>query len=1284
MKVTKTAALGRAEGRAPGFPENGNATIGDDTIDSRSSRSLFGTVIATAFAFLLFVPTPATAKCDPLDGVVAFAEECDDGNLEDNDACKSDCTWNTCGDGLACTDNTSSGSACGQHGPTILEECDKAGEHGTCDGDCTLVACGDGYPNVTAGEECDDGDVKPGDGCEADCRWGRDARLRALDALKAASLVEVEAWLEDGIPTSVSMKIPLGEAAADPVAGALGFLYEYRDLYGIDDPEKDLFLDRVVLDADLRSVTFGQKVDGVRFDGGEIVVMISPDGDAVGTHGRWHLGLPPVAEAPGLTGKEAEAEAMKDTSFFVAVTGVAGDTRLEYFDPGFPHADSATPRLSWRVVLAGERKEGGGTLADFHVDAFTGEVLGVLDHERAAKDYDLNTANGATSEYCFDYFFDDESVQWFTESGATRDYPGRFPGGDADGDAMWRLTEASYNWWLRSFNWRGWDGSDEQIEAYVHYGGTGNAFANDSCMKFNNGMVTPDIFAHEYAHGVDKDTADLRYRFESGAISEAVADFFGTAVTGYPNWFIGEGSVASGCGAPAGAIRDMSNPPACGRPDPDHYSNFFATAESNDNGGVHTNSGILNKAFFLMSDGGTHRGITIPGDFGRRRTEFYLFKALRQRLSSSANMIDLRNEFLNGMRGVGEPRPPAVHFTTRELCGVINAFGSVGLGVGDIDSDCDGTRDTAETDDDNDGIPDARDNCPSTPSMNQSDVDGDGAGDLCDPDNDNDMVCDVGGNVLAGAPGAAGGCTIGPRGRDNCPRVPNQRQADFDNDGVGDFCEDSDGDGRFDAADNCPGLATNVVSDLDGDGLGDLCDPDSDNDGVCNSGGPLPARTPGAVLGCAPGPFQMDSCPNRFNSGADQNDVDGDFLLCEDFLPPNHRNYGCGNICDTCPDGYNPSQRDSDDDGFGDDCDNDRDGDFVANVFDNCPDFRNPSQADFDGDGQGFGCDPDDWAALVDSRGTFFAGSLQFASLTSPIETVMPSCIAPDCAPWLAPDQERRLVFELPAAMRVRIIDENGDVVAKADADFDPVLRFTPDPEWRYVAPKIPALARATGRGAEVEPFEGKTYRLQIFPAEKTVAGLPYPFGLGSVQAARCAREPVESCEVSLEPGKSPLAVKGGKGNRKITWKILEASGATLADFGDPASGGSYALCFYEEDSFSPNLSAELLIPGGGTCGKGEPCWSSIRVGKKGAAWRYTDAAGSHDGVRSILFKSGADGASSLTLKAVGPDVPVPVLPAMVPLRVQLQSSEGSCWQATYLPGSVSVNDETTLAAQGS
>ena len=131
-----------------------------------------------------------------------------------------------------------------------------------------------------------------------------------------------------------------------------------------------------------------------------------------------------------------------------------------------------------------------------------------------------------------------------------------------------------------------------------------------------------DVVAHEWGHAVSNAAVSgaLTYERESGALSEAYSDWLGVAVEqsverGAPDWLLGEDAANE-------AGRSLQEPKTF--EDPDTYRGEFWETTSddpsvecdpfcNDNCGVHTNSGVGNKMFYLLAAGGTHNGVTVTG-----------------------------------------------------------------------------------------------------------------------------------------------------------------------------------------------------------------------------------------------------------------------------------------------------------------------------------------------------------------------------------------------------------------------------------------------------------------------------------------------------------------------------------------------------------------------------------------------------------------------------------------------------------------------------------------------
>lgn len=173
-----------------------------------------------------------------------------------------------------------------------------------------------------------------------------------------------------------------------------------------------------------------------------------------------------------------------------------------------------------------------------------------------------------------------------------------------------------------------------------------------------------DVAAHEMSHGVIQHTVNLEYRNHSGALNESFADVFGVMVD-RDDWQLGEDVVQSTVFFPSGALRDMQDPHNGSQPggsswQPAHMDEFRELPLSVDNGGVHVNSGIPNRACFLLAQA-----------LGRDKTEQIYYHILDARLiSQRGNFVDMRNA---ARQAAGEL------YGAQEVAAVEAAFDSVGI-----------------------------------------------------------------------------------------------------------------------------------------------------------------------------------------------------------------------------------------------------------------------------------------------------------------------------------------------------------------------------------------------------------------------------------------------------------------------------------------------------------------------------------------------------------------------------------------------------------------------------
>jgi len=202
--------------------------------------------------------------------------------------------------------------------------------------------------------------------------------------------------------------------------------------------------------------------------------------------------------------------------------------------------------------------------------------------------------------------------------------------GDAAVDEAYDGFGVTFDLYLEEYGRCSLDDRDMPLIGTVHYGRSyDNAFFDGQQMVFGDGdeddpnmpaserlwnrfTIAIDVIGHELTHGVVDRTAGLVYRGQSGALNEHIADAFGSLVkqkklgqeAADADWLIGEGLFTANINGQA--LRSMKDPgsayddPVLGKdPQPGHMSEYVRTLQ--DNGGVHINSGIPNKAFFLAA-----------------------------------------------------------------------------------------------------------------------------------------------------------------------------------------------------------------------------------------------------------------------------------------------------------------------------------------------------------------------------------------------------------------------------------------------------------------------------------------------------------------------------------------------------------------------------------------------------------------------------------------------------------------------------------------------------------
>ena len=256
-------------------------------------------------------------------------------------------------------------------------------------------------------------------------------------------------------------------------------------------------------------------------------------------------------------------------------------------------------------------------------------------------------------------------------------------------DAHWG-TERTYDFYHNEQGWDSYDNNNSPMLSYAHfnliafgYPSNNNAFWDGTRMTYGDGNGTTlnpltaiDVSGHEVTHGVTENSAGLVYQDESGALNESYSDIMGNCIEYYAkpedfSWEIGEDMSVSGSG-----FRNMADPNL--NNDPDTYLGQFWYSGTADQGGVHTNSGVQNFWFYLLSEGGV--GTNDNGDvynvqgIGIEEAGNITFRSLTTYMTANSGYAEARaNSILAATDLFGACSP--------ELIAVTNAWYAVGVGA---------------------------------------------------------------------------------------------------------------------------------------------------------------------------------------------------------------------------------------------------------------------------------------------------------------------------------------------------------------------------------------------------------------------------------------------------------------------------------------------------------------------------------------------------------------------------------------------------------------------------
>ncbi len=449
-------------------------------------------------------------------------------------------------------------------------------------------------------------------------------------------------------------------AGRTPKAATLAFLETHKALFKMTAPQSELEETRSRTDAlAMTHVRFAQRTHGLRVLGAELMAHYDESGALRVIDANYVPGLEGMDLSPTTTAAQAEANAFAELrTRSQSKTATATPPELAVYAPG-----DRAPALAYRLTIEDTNLDS-LTRVEYTIDAKSGAVLLALSNLQELAAQGLSSTGKTFSFEASQQGASYALIDTTRAAGGIRTYSAN-NGQNAPGalvtstslTANWDRTGAKpgsavdahyyagkvYDVYKAKLARNGLNGQGGAMISTVHYGQNfANAFWTGQQMVYGDGTAATasfaaalDVVGHEFTHGVTQSESNLIYQNQSGALNEALSDIFGNIIEHevFPdatkNWQVGEGLLG------AQFLRDMQDP-SKGR-QPGHMAELVRTSQ--DNGGVHINSGIVNNAAFLMTMGGTQARskIQVPRGIGWENLAKVFYRANTEYLMQSSD-----------------------------------------------------------------------------------------------------------------------------------------------------------------------------------------------------------------------------------------------------------------------------------------------------------------------------------------------------------------------------------------------------------------------------------------------------------------------------------------------------------------------------------------------------------------------------------------------------------------------------------------------------------------------